>query len=173
MNYASRPNSDTTPLEERYAGLNINDAPVELDYVDDEEVAAHENNEGNPQFCIISRVLTDRNVVLPSFQDAMGNTIRPMEGMVLKELGNNVFAFKFFDELDYERVLADAPWNFMQSPIVMWPLLPGQNPRQVELTQLNIWVQIHGLVGGLRSEKGIRDIGNAIGIFVSVDSKKS
>ncbi|KAK4365267.1 hypothetical protein RND71_016625 [Anisodus tanguticus] len=79
MTSSSRSNVDTTPLEERCEGLNINDVPIELDYIDVEDVAAYEKHEDNPQFCIISRVVTDRNIALRSFQNALGNSIRPME----------------------------------------------------------------------------------------------
>jgi len=93
------------------------------------------------------------------------------EGMTVKELGNNVFVFQFFNQREHDRIIEDGPWNFMQNPVLLRPLNPDQNPRQVELTLLDILVQIHDLVGCLRSERVLRDIGNTIGSFKNNDTK--
>lgn len=50
-------------------------------------------------------------------------------------------------------------------PCFSMPLNFDHNPRQAELTPLDIWVQVHDLVGVLRSERVLRDIENIIGRF--------
>ncbi|WMV58534.1 hypothetical protein MTR67_051919 [Solanum verrucosum] len=57
------------------------------------------------------------------------------------------------------------PREGLTNPVLLRPLNPDQNPQQVELTSFDIWVQIHDLVGGLRSKRVLGDIGNTIGSF--------
>ncbi|KAH0701984.1 hypothetical protein KY290_017227 [Solanum tuberosum] len=139
MASSSRSNNDSI-LVEKMSGLNLDDSDIELDYHGDEDVAGPEEKIANPLWCVVGRVVTDKFVTPNSLSDAMGKAWRPGEGMTVKELGNN-------------------------NPVLLRPLNPDQNPRQVELTSLDIWVQIHDLVGGLRYERVLRGIGNTIGIF--------
>ncbi|KAH0709275.1 hypothetical protein KY284_010702 [Solanum tuberosum] len=54
------------------------------------------------------------------------------------------------------------PREGLTNHVLLRPLNPDQNPQQVELTSFDIWVQIHDLVGGLRSERVLGDIGYAL-----------
>lgn len=42
----------------------------------------------------------------------------------------------------------------------------GDNPRNVELNTLDLWIQIHDLKAGFMSEKIIKQVGNYIGTFI-------
>ncbi|WMV19229.1 hypothetical protein MTR67_012614 [Solanum verrucosum] len=142
---SSHSNNDSI-LVEKMSGLNLDDSDIELDYHGDEDVVDPEEKIVNPPWCVVGRAVTNKFVNPNSLSDAMGKAWRPGEGVIVKELGNN-------------------------NPVLLRPLNPDQNPRQVELTSLDISVQIHDLVGGLRFERVLRDIGNTIGIFKYNDTK--
>lgn len=89
----------------------------------------------------------------------------------MKDLGNNCFVIQFYHERDFTRIMSDGPWNYNQSMILMQPLEPNQNPRQMRLTTMELWVQIHDIVSGLRLELVAQDIEIFLREFVRDDSK--
>lgn len=60
-----------------------------------------------------------------------------------------------------------CPWSFNRKAIIMARLQPGQNPRTVDLNHMELWVQVHDLKVGFKSEKILMGIGNFVGNFVS------
>lgn len=74
-------------------------------------------------------------------------------------------------EIDISRVTDGSPWSFNRAPLFFKRLTPGENPMENKIHHLYIWVQIHDMQNGFRSERVIKDIGNYIGIFVKSDQK--
>lgn len=64
------------------------------------------------------------------------------------------------------RVMEGSPWSFNRKAIVMARLQPGHSPRNVDLNHLELWVQIHDLQVGFKTEKILQGIGNFVGSFV-------
>lgn len=62
-----------------------------------------------------------------------------------------------------------CPWNYQNISLLLKELKPNENPRQVELTKLLFWVQIHNIPRGFWSECTAKDIGNHLGDFVAAD----
>ncbi|KAJ9141031.1 hypothetical protein P3X46_031615 [Hevea brasiliensis] len=106
-----------------------------------------------------------------ALKQIMASVWRPMKGILIKELGNNVYLFQFFHELDVERVLKGGPWNYQQQPILLHELQPNEKPREVELTRLDLWVQVHDVPNGFMFEHVAKDVGTYIGIFLEFDPR--
>uniref|UniRef100_M1DG33 DUF4283 domain-containing protein n=1 Tax=Solanum tuberosum TaxID=4113 RepID=M1DG33_SOLTU len=104
---SSRSNNDSI-LVEKMSGLNLDDSDIELDYHGDEDVVDPEEKIANPPWCVVGRVVTDKFVNPNSLSDAMGKAWRPGEGMTVKELGNNVFVFQFFNQREHDRITEDG-----------------------------------------------------------------
>lgn len=90
-------------------------------------------------------------------------------GMYVKELGNNRFLFQMAHEIDISRVIDGSPWSFNRAPLIFKRLTPGENPMESKLNHMDIWVQIHELQNGFRSERVVKDIGNYVGAFIKSD----
>lgn len=58
----------------------------------------------------------------------------------MKEVGPNLFLFKFFDEADFERVKNDGPWTFDQHLFVFNQINVYMNLNEVSLTHVEFWV---------------------------------
>lgn len=76
-----------------------------------------------------------------------------MKGVWIKELGPNLFIFQFFHELDLERVINGGPWTFEQHLLIFTKLESGMNPMQVDLYEVNFWIQVYDLPVGYMSER--------------------
>ncbi|KAJ9130006.1 hypothetical protein P3X46_035060 [Hevea brasiliensis] len=71
----------------------------------------------------------------------------------MKELSNNLFLFQFFHELDVERMVKGGPWTFNQHLLLLKELGKGENPLQVSLVMMVIWVQAHDIPVGYKTKR--------------------
>lgn len=122
------------------------------------------------QWSAIGRFLTDRPINVLAMKNIMAAVWRPVKGVWIKELGPNLFIFQFFHELDLERVINGGPWTFEQHLLIFSKLETGMNPMQMDLVEVDFWVQVHDLPVGYMSERIARDIGNYVGKFIEADA---
>ncbi|KAJ8767776.1 hypothetical protein K2173_020716 [Erythroxylum novogranatense] len=158
-------------VQEMYQRLNLEEEERVLEYA--AAPATGEQNQPNKiwQHCVVGRLLTEKSINFMVFKQVMASVWRPVKGLLVKELGNNVFVFQFFHHLDVERVLNDGPWNYQQNPLLLHVLQPHENPRQIELVKLVLWVQLHNVPHGFVSEKVAGDVGKYIGEFIESDPR--
>uniref|UniRef100_A0A199UAY2 CCHC-type domain-containing protein n=1 Tax=Manihot esculenta TaxID=3983 RepID=A0A199UAY2_MANES len=158
-------------VEEIYGRLHIREEEDRLDYAEESATGDKSSSVHFQRYCLVGRVLTERPINFNSFQHVLALAWKPTKGVHVKEMGNNVFLFQFFHPWDIDNVLRYSPWNYQQIPILLRELKPEENPRQVELTKLAMWVQVHDVPLGFWSEKYAQDIGNFIGSFIAADPK--
>lgn len=137
------------------------------------EIVAEENEsnqiiEGfDPKLCIVGRFITEDKVDFLAMQHTLAALWKPGKGVYMKELDNNLYLFQFYHELDVKRVMEGCPCSFNKRALVMARLKEGENPRLVDLSTMELWVQIHDLKIGFMSEKVLKGIGSFIGQFIS------
>lgn len=123
-------------------------------------------------FCLVGSFLTNRKVNFVAMQDTLANIWRPVKGVFMEESNiPNLFMFRFFHEIDMQRVLDDGPWTFNNQALLVRRLEMGEQLSEIRLNELFIWVQIYELPVGFNSEFVLRSIGNYIGKFIMADSK--
>lgn len=71
--------------------------------------------------------------------------------------------------MDITRVMKGSPWTFGRFHLIFERLKKGDNPREVELNKMDIWVQLHGMKPSFMAQKVVTDIGNYIGAFIELD----
>ncbi|KAK4344696.1 hypothetical protein RND71_034872 [Anisodus tanguticus] len=172
MASSSNTNDDyTVPLEEMYANLNLNGADGCLEHHEPPNPNSANGYASGFPWCIVCRILTEKPMTMRFFQDAMAQTWMPGECTTMKDLNNNCFLIQFYHERDFTRVMSDGPWNYDQSMILMQPLEPNQNTRQVQLTTMELWVQIHNIVSLFTLRTCGEGYWKFLGEFVRDDSK--
>lgn len=102
-------------------------------------------------------------------QHKMASLWRPGKGMYVKQLDSNRFLFQFYHEIDIKRVCDESPWTFGRFHLVFERLKIGIDLRTMDINNLEIWVQLHGMGMGFMSQRVVTDIGNHIGKFVESD----
>ncbi|XP_057444485.1 uncharacterized protein LOC130736706 [Lotus japonicus] len=90
-------------------------------------------------------------------------------GVEIREVGSNLYVFRFFSEKDREGVLKQGPWNFDKSLVVLQILDPDSIPAEVPLVRAAFWVRVHDLPLGLRKEAVAVSIGDFLGGFIGWD----
>uniref|UniRef100_A0A803QDX5 Zinc knuckle CX2CX4HX4C domain-containing protein n=1 Tax=Cannabis sativa TaxID=3483 RepID=A0A803QDX5_CANSA len=66
-------------------------------------------------------------------------------------------------------VIRNSPWTFERKQLIFEQLKARDNPRSIPLNRLDLWIQIHDLQHGFRTERTLQMIGNYIGKFIESD----
>ena len=91
---------------------------------------------------LLGKFLTCR----PFNKKAATNTLKKawgLEGGVqIKEVGSNLFQFKFQNEFEMERVFRGGPWTFDNQALILCRWQKGMTARNVKFESIPLWVQI-------------------------------
>lgn len=70
-------------------------------------------------------------------------------------------------------MLNGGPWSFDSAMLVLAIIPGGEEPLNVPLLHLNLWIQIHDLPTGLMSESVGKQLGDFFGVFLEYDHKNN
>lgn len=62
--------------------------------------------------------------------------------MSIRSIGDNLFAFQFFHELDKKKVMDSAPWHVDNYLLVLEEAKGHLTPSEIELHQSQFWVRV-------------------------------
>ncbi|XP_019158007.1 PREDICTED: uncharacterized protein LOC109154735 [Ipomoea nil] len=129
-------------------------------------------DEGTSQWELVGRFLTDRAIKFEHMKQVMASVWRPVMGMHVGLLDENLFLFHFPHPKDMQRVLDDGPWLYENNLLVCAQIKLGMRPDEVDLNNIPFWVQVHGLPAVYASQDFITKIGDHVGAFMSMDPNK-
>uniref|UniRef100_A0A803NM17 peptidylprolyl isomerase n=1 Tax=Cannabis sativa TaxID=3483 RepID=A0A803NM17_CANSA len=155
-----------TRLEDQWASLELEEEEeigLVAPRVEQEELVI------DTRWCLIGKLLLGRVSDFDAFQNMMAFLWQSGKGMYVKKLNSNLFLFQFYHEIDIERVITGSPWTFNKKQLILHRLKEGENPRNVNLHFLDLWIHIYDLEHGFQSLKVVTDIGNLMGKFVESD----
>lgn len=156
---------------EGYERLKISDDDDHEGLILEDIPTGEQNKDYN--FCLVGSFLTNRKMNFGAMQDTLSAIWRPIKGVFMEETSfPNLFIFKFFHELDVKRVLDDGPWTFNQQVLLLKRLDMNEQLKDVHLSDVFMWMQIYDLPIGFNSEFILKSIGNYVGKFIEVDSRK-
>lgn len=154
---------------DEYANLSINDEGEEGLILED---FTADTPKVEYTHCLVGRFLSNRKVNFVAMHDTLSSIWRPVKGVFIDATSfPNMFLFKFFHELDVQRVLNDGPWTFNQQVLLLKKLETDEQLANVKLFDLYIWIQVYDLPIGFNSEFILKSIGNYIGHFLETDLK--
>ncbi|XP_019170448.1 PREDICTED: uncharacterized protein LOC109166019 [Ipomoea nil] len=118
---------------------------------------------------LVGRFLTDRPINFDHMQQVLASVWRPVMGMQVEALTEELFLFRFPHPKDLQRVIDDGPWSFENHTLVCERVPPESRPEDVDLDTVTFWVQIHGLPAMYASPDFLTRIGDYLGSFVAID----
>ncbi|MBA0729546.1 hypothetical protein Golax_022726, partial [Gossypium laxum] len=78
--------------------------------------------------------MTTRMVNFQAMKNTLANVWHLIGGVVISDLGEKRFLFKFFHDVDIDKVIKGAPWTFNNHLLVFHRLLEDEDPMEVPLT---------------------------------------
>ncbi|MBA0858970.1 hypothetical protein Goshw_002199 [Gossypium schwendimanii] len=104
------------------------------------------------KFCLVGCFLTASVIHFPTMRNTMTNLWHLVKGVQISDLGEKRFLFKFFHEIDMERVVNETHWTFNNHFLMMHCSF------KAPLIFAYFWIQIHDVLQGFRSEAMARQL---------------
>ena len=154
-------------INNKFGGIN---SKLTLEEDDGGVIIGEDEIRKNQQsYVLVGRILLEKNINFNAMQNVMASLWRPKEGIEVHELGRDRFSFVFYHVMDIQKVIDGGPWSFEQNPLILRKLGEMEDPREVKLNKMEIWLQVHDLPQGFMSEKILKSIGEFVGEFVKLD----
>ncbi|MBA0560769.1 hypothetical protein Golob_017647 [Gossypium lobatum] len=112
------------------------------------------------KFCLVGCFLTASVIHFPTMRNTMTNLWHLVKGVQISDLGEKRFLFKFFHEIDMERVVNETYWTFNNHFLMIHCSL------KAPLIFAYFWIQIHDVLQDFRSEAMARQLSDFLGKFV-------
>ncbi|KAJ4835622.1 hypothetical protein Tsubulata_010866 [Turnera subulata] len=93
--------------------------------------------------------------------------------MEISQLDSNLFVFQFFHWRDRERVLENEPWNFDNQLVILSEISGHEQPSEICLDHVPMWVRVYDVPFNLRKPKFIELLGEKVGSFLELDMERS
>ncbi|XP_057418031.1 uncharacterized protein LOC130712211 [Lotus japonicus] len=133
------------------------------------DLGEDEGSSRTADFWLVGKVVAQNSFNVRAFKTTIAQVWKVKQGVEIREVGRNLFTFRFFDERDRSWVLKQGPWNFDRFLVAVQILDPQENPTEVVLDRIPFWVRVHELPLALRTESVARSIGDSLGGFISWD----
>ncbi|KAE8807386.1 LRR receptor-like serine/threonine-protein kinase FLS2 [Hordeum vulgare] len=117
----------------------------------------------------VGKVLSEKLAHPDAIRLSLGRVWCPIKGIDYKEVGENMFVFRFNQESGKKRALEDGPWMFEKDLVVVEDYDPGKRPEDYAFNEVPIWVRIFSLPLGMMNVHAAEVIGNIIGTYVEAD----
>lgn len=122
----------------------------------------------NSKLCLMGRFLTEKMINFQEMKQTLAALWSPVKGVWLKEVTSNLYSFKFHCEEDVARVKRGEPWTFNRQLLLLWHMEEGMNPATMQISEVNLWIQIFDILVGFCPIKVNKEVGN---IMVTVTLK--
>ncbi|XP_040950366.1 uncharacterized protein [Gossypium hirsutum] len=102
-------------------------------------------------------------------RSTLASVWHPIGGVSVSDLGKERYLFRFYYEVDVERVIKNGPWNFNSHLLILHRLQQGEDLLSVQLHWVDFWILIHDLPLGFMADAVAHQLGNFIGEFIEYD----
>jgi hypothetical protein len=119
--------------------------------------------------CLVGKLWADKVVNKEAFKSVLSGLWRTAEGVVFKEVQDNMWLFEFADEEDKARVMAGRPWSFDRHILVLNEFNGNIPPSQMDFSRSPFWIQAHEMPLVCMTKGVGTKIGRSIGELHEVD----
>ncbi|MBA0614468.1 hypothetical protein Godav_014763 [Gossypium davidsonii] len=109
-------------MEDSIVNLKIHDRVEEV-WAVEEDV----DEEVDHDYCLVGCFLTTRMVNFQAMKNTLVNVWHLIGGVVISDLDEKRFLFKFYHEVDIERVIKGDPWTFNNHLLIIHRLLENED----------------------------------------------
>ncbi|MBA0855408.1 hypothetical protein Goshw_013275 [Gossypium schwendimanii] len=132
---------------------------IDLSLNEEEDEGIQFETEAKPQkslydLCLVGCCLTASVVHFPALKNTMANLWHPLVGIQISDLREKRYLFRFFYEVDVERVISGTPWTFNNHLLLLHRL------------------QVHNFPPGYFSDYVAQQLGDFMGKFMEHDTKQ-
>ncbi|MBA0586289.1 hypothetical protein Gorai_017033 [Gossypium raimondii] len=87
------------------------------------------------EYCLVGYFLIASVVHFQAVRNAMENLSHPLRGVLISDLGEKHYLFKFYHKVDIDRVVNEPPWTFNNHLLLFHRLKGEEDPLQISLLE--------------------------------------
>ncbi|XP_038699544.1 uncharacterized protein LOC119996822 [Tripterygium wilfordii] len=125
------------------------------------------------ELSLLGRLHHVRNITGEILSNTMKGIWKLRQHPSFRDLGGNLYAIVFDNEVDKLKIMEGRPWLFDRHLLVLQEMQSSVPVREIPFDDEVFWVQVHNLPLAAMTEKVGRLIGNSIGVCVDVDTQKN
>ena len=150
----------------------LQDAWQRLTLTEDENTVVACDDESSTErveqvaLCLLGKLHTENSFNIGAMKTVMKNVWKPAQGVVIKELGCNLFIFQFFDRGDKEYVLNEGPWAFDGSVLLLKQMTGLEQPSEVVFDKIRFCVKAYDVPVLKQTYNFAQFLGTQVGDFV-------
>ncbi|CAN0838456.1 hypothetical protein LINGRAHAP2_LOCUS2162 [Linum grandiflorum] len=99
----------------------------------------------------------------------MADLWHPGHGVLIEQLENQLVLCLFRHLFDNKRVLAEGPWHFDISLLILKEIPSGRDPQEILLRSADFWIQVNDVPDQFHTPAIGKIIGDSVGQFISYD----
>lgn len=145
---------------------------IEYDDEEDEPLYIEEKEfvkDNTIAFCLLGKLFTARSYNTFGLMETMKKLWCPTQGMVCRELGDNLVSFQFKCKRDMDRVLGMAPWQFNKHILVLKKISEEVQPSMMKFDSTPFWIRLYDVPLRGRNKQVIHQIGSRFGEVEEID----
>ncbi|KAH9685370.1 CCHC-type domain-containing protein [Citrus sinensis] len=123
--------------------------------------------------CLIGKIMLTRGVNREGLKTAMQLAWRTVREVKVESMGDNVFLFKFANEVERRRILKGGPWHFDRALLVLAEPSGIGDIKKQSFTHTSFWVQIHNIPIMCMVRETIKMLGERIGIVEDIEADEA
>lgn len=155
-------------LNKRWADLTLEDEENGISFATTED-GVDPVHEEQQYWSLIGRFLTAKQIKTKYMQNTLASVWRPPRGVRIIEIRPNLYEFQFFHPKEAQRIIDDGLWSFENNMLACRMLEAREQPLNVIINSVDIWLQIFELPCGYTSPAVVERIANFVGSFVKHD----
>ncbi|KAL2893311.1 hypothetical protein RDABS01_009220 [Bienertia sinuspersici] len=159
----------TDELVEKCSSLRLEEEEKSLIDLGELEEENPKETKDQISLMLVGRLLTNRPYNVEAFKRTMMKVWAIKNGLVIKRLSTNTFAFQFFHWRDKEKILKDRPWCWENNLLLLTEITGDEQPDQVRIHHSPFWVRIYNLPFNSRSEKVVTALLTGVGEILEID----
>ena len=123
--------------------------------------------------CLVGKIMLTRGVNMEGLKATMQQAWRTIKEVKIESMGDNVFLFKFANEVERRRVLMGVPWHFDRALLVLVEPSSIGDIKKQSFTHTSFWVQIHNMPIMCMARETIKKLGERIGIVEDIEADEA
>ncbi|KAJ8433729.1 LOW QUALITY PROTEIN: hypothetical protein Cgig2_019797 [Carnegiea gigantea] len=119
--------------------------------------------------CLLGRLHTSNYFNPRALKTVLKNIWKTTNGVVMKELEKNLFAFQFFSRADKDFALEEGLWSFDGSLLLLKEMFGLEQPSKVDLLTTRLWVKAYDVPGLKQTPMFAKPLEDNVGSFAGCE----
>ncbi|OMO98747.1 hypothetical protein COLO4_13724, partial [Corchorus olitorius] len=117
---------------------------------------------------VVGRVIAEKNLNRGAVKAILKNLWPEKDLLIIGDAGQNMYSLTFENEAKMQSALKEGLWSVMGFSLNLKPWPPDKSIKEVDLSAIPFWLQVHNLPREMMTSRNAERIGNRMGEVLEV-----